>query len=164
MKRSFNLGRLPSGTPHVINYRVTAAQTFKKGALLVDVAAGTVSECGADPVSVLGIAGEDAFSKPGGTGIANDPTYITGGNNNEVAVLVADRSQIFTCRGVSGATDPATPTLSNVGEQYGVVKDADGSWSLDLLETINVVCEIVDIDIDRKLFLVKFLESVLALP
>lgn len=162
--RSFNIGRLPSGTPNCINYRYTAAQTFKKGALVVDVAAGTVSECGADPASVLGVAMEDAGSKPGGTGMINAPTQITGGNNNEVVVAIADRSQVFTCRGVNGGTDPVTPAITNIGEEYGVAKDADGMWYLDLAETVAKVCEIVDIDIDNNLFLVKFREAVLALP
>lgn len=163
MARGFNLGRIPSGTPNVISVRYTAAQTFKKGALVVDTAAGTVSECGADPTRVYGVAMEDAGSKPGGTGIANNPSYVTGGNNNEVSVCVADRSQVFTCRGVNGGTDPVTPAVTNVGESYGVAK-VGNDWVLDLAETTTKVCEIVDIDIDNNLFLVKFLEAVLALP
>lgn len=163
MARGFNLGRLPSGTPNIVSYKYTASQTFKKGALVVDVAAGTVSECGADPASVLGVALEAAGSKPGGTGIANSPSYITGGSNNEVSVCIADRSQVFTCRGVNGGTDPSTPAQTNIGEEYGVAKVND-DWVLDLAETTAKVCEIVDIDIDQKLFLVKFREAVLALP
>ena len=163
MGRIFNIARLPSGTPNIINYRYTAAQTFTKGALLVDVAAGTVQECAADPTSVIGIALEAAGSKPGGTGIANSPSYITGGNNNEVAVAIADRSQMFSCRGVSGATDPVTPALTNIGEVYGVAKTGN-DWVLDLAETTTTVCEVVDIDIDNKIFFVKFREAVLATP
>lgn len=164
MKRSFNLGRLPSGTPNIINFKYTAGQTFVKGALVVDTAAGTISECGADPVSILGIAQEAAASKAGNTGIANAPTIITGGNRDEVAVAVADRSQVFTCRGVNGGTDPVTPLVTNIGENYGVAKDADGSWYLDLAEVTVMQFEVVDIDIDNKLFFVKIMESRIALP
>lgn len=164
MGRSFNIGRLPTGTPDIISYQYTSGQTFKKGALVVDVAAGTISECGADPTTgVLGVALEDANSRPGGAGIMGDPSYITGGNKNEVSVAVASRSALFSCRGVNGATDPVTPTVSHIGEQYGVVKSGD-DWCLDEAETVNVVVEVVDVDIDQKIFFVKFLEAVLALP
>ena len=163
MGRRFNLGRIPSGTPNIISVRVTAAQTFKKGALLVDTAAGTVSECGADPARIYGVAQEDAFSKPGGTGIANSPSVITGGQNNECSVAIADRSQVFTCRGVNGGTDPVTPLQTHVGETYGVAKTGN-DWVLDLAEVTVMSCEIVDIDADNFLFFVKFRESFLALP
>lgn len=162
MGRSFNLGRTVSGTPNIVNYQYTAGQTFKKGALVVDVAAGTISECGADPVSVLGVALEAAGSKPGGTGIANSPSVITGGNNNEVAVAVCDRSQVFTCRGINGATDPVTPLITNIGETYGVAK-VGNDWVLDLAEITVMSFEIVDVDIDNKIFFVKVMESRIAL-
>jgi hypothetical protein len=163
MGRRFNIARLPSGTPNIISVRVTAAQTFKKGALLVDTAAGTVSECGADPVRVYGVAMEDAFSKPGGTGIANSPSIITGGNNNECSVAIADRSQVFSCRGVNGGTDPVVPLQTHIGETYGVAK-VGNDWVLDLAEVTVMPCEIVDIDVDNNLFLVKFREASIALP
>lgn len=161
MARGFNLGRTPSGTPNTQSIAVTAAQTFKKGALVIDTAAGTISECGADPAAVLGVAQQDAFSGLG-YDMANSPTVVTG-RSNEIVVAIADRSQIFTCRGKNGGTDPVTPLQTNIGEQYGVVKVSD-DWVLDISETVAVVCEVVDIDVDQKIFFVKFLESVLALP
>ncbi len=161
MARGFNLGRTPSGTPNTQSIAVTAAQTFKKGALLVDTAAGTVSECGADPTSVLGVAQMDAFAGLG-YDMANSPAVVTG-RSNECVVAIADRSQIFTCRGVNGGTDPVTPAQTNIGEVYGVAK-VSTDWVLDLAETTTTVCEIVDIDIDNKIFFVKFREAVLALP
>jgi len=161
MGRSFNIGRTPSGTPNSQSIAVTAAQAFKKGALVVDTAAGTVSECGADPVSVLGVAMADAFSGLG-YDMANSPTVVTG-RSNETVIAIADRSQIFTCRGVNGATDPVTPLQTNIGEVYGVAK-VGTDWVLDLAEVTTTVCEIVDIDVDLKIFFVKFREAVLALP
>lgn len=164
MARGFGLGRLPSGTPNIISYKYTAAQTFKKGALLVDASAGTVEEfAGGTNAVVLGVALEAVGSKPGGTGIANSPSYITGGNNNEVSVAIADRSQVFTCRGITSVLDPLTPTQTMIGEQYGVAKVVD-DWVLDQDEVTTKIVEIVDIDIDQKIFSVKFLEAVLALP
>jgi hypothetical protein len=66
-------------------------------------------------------------------------------------------------RGVNGGTDPVTPAQTNINEQYGVVKTGD-DWVLDLAETVAKVFEIVDIDIDNKIFFCKFLESVISLP
>lgn len=161
MARGFNVGRTPSGTPNVVAMRVTAAQTFQKGALVVDTAAGTISECGADPAAVLGVAMQGAFTGPGNNN-ADSPAVVTG-QSVECSVCIADRSQVFTCRGVNGGTDPVTPLITNIGEEYGVAK-VGNDWVLDLAETVAKVCEIVDIDIDNKIFFVKFREAVLALP
>jgi hypothetical protein len=161
MPRSFNIARTPSGTPNVQALRVTAGQTFKKYALVVDTAAGTISECGADPASVLGVSMQGAFTGPGNNN-ADSPVVVTG-QSVECSVCIADRSAIFSCRGVNGGTDPVTPAITNIGEVYGVAKVAD-DWVLDLAETTATVCEVVDIDIDNKIVLVKFREAVLALP
>jgi hypothetical protein len=162
MARGFNIARLPSGTPNIISYKYDSAQTFIAGALVVDAADGEIEECGADPVAVLGVALEAANSRPGGSGIPFAPSYTTGGQKTEVSVAVADRSTVFSCRGKNGATDPTTPAVTDIGEQFGVVKSTE--WCLDLSDTVNVVCEVVDIDIDNKIYFVKFLEARLALP
>lgn len=163
MARSFNIARLPSGTPNIQSVAVTAAQSFKKGALVVDVSAGTISEFGGGTDAVvLGVALEPAFSKPGND-MNFSPTVITGGNPTECSIALADRTNVFSCRGVNGGTDPVTPTQTMVGEDYGVLKVGD-DWCLDLAETTTKICTIVDIDIEQKIFFVKFLEAVLSLP
>lgn len=163
MARGFNLARLPSGTPNIQSMRVTAAQTFKKGALVIDVAAGTISECGADPTAILGIAMEDAFSKPGNTGMVNAPTIVTGGQANECSILICDRSAIYSCRAVNGGTDPVMPTQTMIGETYGCAKSGV-DWYLDIAEVTVMQWKIVDIDIDNKIFFVKIMESRISLP
>lgn len=163
MARGFNIARLPTGTPNIISVTFTAAQTFKKGALVVDTAAGTVSECGADPARIYGVAMEAANTKPGGTGIANSPSIITGGQYKEVSVAIADRVTVFSCRGVNGGTDPVVPLQTHIGETYGVAK-VGNDWVLDLAEVTIMSCEVVDIDVDNNIFFVKFRESFLALP
>lgn len=162
MGRSFNTGRFPNGdAPSILAVRYTTGQTFKKGALLYFTAAGTVSECGADPTSVAGVALQDAASEPG-AGAANSPTVITG-YSQEISMAVADRSTVFTCRGINGGTDPVTPLITHQQEAYGVAKVGE-DWVLDLAETTTTVCMVVDFDIDAKIFFVKFREAVLALP
>ena len=75
MPRGFNIAKLPSGTPNIISYKYDSAETFKAGALVVDAADGEITECGADPTSVLGVALEAAGSRPGGTGIPFNPSF-----------------------------------------------------------------------------------------
>ncbi len=162
MARGINIARIPGQSPNIQSMVVTAAQTFKKGALVIDVSAGTISECGADPSAVLGVAMEAAFTKPGNS-MNFSPSYITGGAPTECSIAIADRRTVFSMRGVNGGTDPVTPTQTMVGESYGVAKSGD-DWYLDIAETSAKVFKIVDIDIDNKIFFCKFLEAVLSLP
>ena len=164
MGRRFNIARLPVGTPNIISIVYTVGQVFQKGALVVDTAAGTVSECAANPARVYGVAMETCNTKPGGLGIANNPSIITGGQYKEVSVALADRVTVFSCRGVNGGTDPVVPLQTHIGESYGVLKTGGGDWVMDLSNTTNLVVEIVDIDVDYNIFFVKFLQAVLALP
>ncbi len=161
MARGFNLARTPSGTPNTQSIVATAAQVFKKGALLIDSAAGTVSECGADPAAILGVAMMDAFSGLG-YDMANSPAVVTG-RSGECVVAICDRSAIFSCRAINGATDPVTPLQTHVGESYGVAK-VGTDWVLDIAEVTVKSFKIVDIDIDNKIFFVKLNEAFLSLP
>jgi hypothetical protein len=147
--------------PMVLSVGYTTGQTFKKGALLVYVAAGTVSECAADPAAVAGVALEAAASKPG-YDAANSPASVTG-RVQEVSMGVADRLTIWSMRGINGGTDPLTPTQTMINENYGVAKVGD-DWVLDQAETGAPVFAVVDIDIENRMFFCKFLEAVLDLP
>jgi hypothetical protein len=67
-------------------------------------------------------------------------------------------------RGKSAAGgDPLLPAQTHINEQYGVVKVGD-DWVLDIDEVTAKVFEVVDIDIDNRIFFCKFLEAVLSLP
>lgn len=161
MARGFNIARLPTGTPNIESIAYTAGQTFKVGALVIDTAAGTVSECGADPAAILGVALQGAGTGPGFDN-AGTPSVVTG-QRTEVSVALADRTTVFSCRGVNGGTDPVTPLQTHIGETYGVAK-VGNDWVLDLAEVTVMSCKVVDIDIDNKIFFVKFREAFLSLP
>jgi hypothetical protein len=135
------------------------AETFKGGALLVIDANGELTECGADPAVVDAVALEAVGTKPGWQ-MANSPTVITG-RVQETSAVMANSHTIFSMRGVNGGTDPVTPAVTNIDEEYGVAKDGSGIWTLDLAETSAKVFKIVDIDIDNKIFFCRFLASVI---
>ena len=157
MGRSFNTGRFPVGeAPSILALPVKTGQTFKRLALVVLDGDGLLTECGADPASILGVALQGAFTGPG-YDAANTPTVITG-RSNECSVAIANDATVFSCRGVNGGTDPVTPTATMVNEDYGVVKVGD-DWCLDLADAVATRAKIVDIDIDNKVFFVKILEA-----
>jgi hypothetical protein len=94
MGRSFNTGRFPSGeAPSILSIAYTAGQVFKRGALVKQTAAGTISERTAVADKVSGVALQDAGSGYAGNA-ANSPSVITG-QNLEVSVAIADATYCF---------------------------------------------------------------------
>ncbi len=163
MGRRFQPARGAKTVPQVVSYAYTTGQVFVKGAVVIDVAAGTISECGADPVAIRGVALEAAGSKPG-YGVANaDVATVFTGRLQEVSVAVADRVTEFSGRAVNGATDPVLPLQTHIGEKYGLAK-VGSDWVIDMAEVATVSIEITDIRPEDNAFLFKFLEAVLATP
>jgi hypothetical protein len=162
MGRSFNTARFPNGeAPSILAIVPTAAQTFKKGALVKQTGAGTISERTAVTDKVSGVALQDAFSGYGANA-ANSPTVITGSPSKSagsVSVAIADKSTVFSCRGVNGGTDPAIPVQANIGVTYGVLKTGGGDWVLDLANTTNLVAQVQDIDAALNIFFVKITDA-----
>lgn len=148
--------------PYVQSIPYTSGQTFKKGALVVFDGSQTLVECGSTPTAATGVALEGAATRPG-YDAANSPTVVTG-RKAEVSVAMANRTTVFSMRGVNGGTDPVTPAQSNVNVKYGVAKGSDGSWYLNIADTSNLMFEVIDVDIDNKIFFCKFLEAALVLP
>lgn len=164
MGRSFQPARRAGGTvPRVQSIAYTTGQTFTKGALLIDVAAGTASECAADPTAVLGVALEGAGTKPGYDVANSSQLTVATGRLQEVSMAVADREQEFSGRAVNGGTDPVVPLQTHVGEEYGVAK-VGNDWVIDMAETAAKVVHITDIRPEDNAFLFKFLEAVMASP
>lgn len=153
--RHITVARTVSGTvPRITSRKYKTGETFKAGALLVLDANGELTECAADPAEVTCIAAEGAGTRPGYQA-ANNPTIVTG-RNQEVSSFDADDNNILAVQSVAGTT----PQQTNVNEQYGAAKDANGIWGIDLAETTTKVFEVVDIDVDKKIFFCKVIESV----
>ena len=163
MGRKFYPADFPGNSPRIQRMAVTAAQTFKAGALVLTSAAGTISECGADPATITGVALQDAFSGPG-YNAADTPTVVTG-RDSDISVAIATRDTIFSGRGINGGTDPVIPLQTHIGETYGVAKTGD-DWVIDFAEVTTMSVEVVDIDLTMgtNMFFFKFRESFLDQP
>lgn len=163
MARFIQPARLPGSNAAAFPVRrgkYKTAETWTKGALLVLDANGELTECGADPTLVSGVALEEPGKGPGFE-IAGGVTQVTG-RDQEVSYVPADDRVIYSMRAVNGGTDPVTPTQTHIGESYGALADANGVWTLDIAETTTLVFTIVDIDIDNKIFYCKFHSTALS--
>ncbi len=153
--KGFYAARTTSGSvPRIVSRPYKTGEAIIRGSVCVLDANGDLTLCGADPAEVTGIAAEGAGTRPG-YDAANSPTVVTG-RKQELSLLEANGDTIFA--GVSAAG--TAPTKAHVDNQYGIAKDANGDWGVDLTDTTNKVVEIVDIDIDRGLFFFKILETV----
>lgn len=168
MSRFFQPARIPgagAAAPYGQSLIFTTGQTFKKGAVLIYVAAGTVSEGAADPViNIAGIALGAAGSKPGNEPANASQVLQVTGIQQEVSVAMADSKTVFSGRYVTVAGgDPTTPTQTLINENRGLVKTADGSWAVDGDETTALSVRIKDFDADLKIVFFTFLPSALLL-
>ena len=132
--------------PQIRSYPVTAGQTFIAGAL-VYLTSGAVSECGADPAAILGIALCSA---------ANKTLYA----NSEIPVACLTPEVLCV---MSSST---TPTASHPGVVYGIVKST--YWKVDTSDTTNERIAVVDFsphtgNAGQEWFIVKFLGDYLQL-
>lgn len=118
-------------------YDLASGQTFLEGAAVV-LANGEVSECSADPATVLGFALHDAGADP---------------FNTKILVAVAKAHSTFFIEG------DRAPTAADIGDVYGIAKDVDGIWHLDTTDTSNTRVEVVDVDLVRGLFEVEILAA-----
>src|SRR6266849_2711873 len=95
-----------SGVPDVSSMFFTTGQTFKNGAVLIpDAATGRVIEGASAAVTVIGVALEDAGSKPGLSLNFDSLVLARTGNVQEVSVAKANRTTVFSSRLINGATD-----------------------------------------------------------
>jgi hypothetical protein len=63
-------------------------------------------------------------------------------NDGRIGFEVANNDNVF--RGQVGPSQ--TASQANVGLKYGMTKDSDGQWYVDLTDTSDIVCQIVKLD------------------
>lgn len=107
------------------------SQSFVVGDL-VYVNSGAVTLCGSDPSTICGIA-----LKAG--------TNVTSGNA-VIPIMVLDGDTEFTMSLYHGTAASATVSDESLklSVAYGIVKNADGKWCVDLSETGSTRVEITD--------------------
>ena len=119
-------------------YTEEAAQTFKLGAAVLLNGSQNIAECGADPAAILGFAAHPATK--------NIPA-------TKDLVWKASEGQKFLMAGTSN------PVKANIGQSYGIVKDANGIWIVDITDTVATRLYVHNVDLDRNLFLVSVLAA-----
>jgi hypothetical protein len=118
---------------------LAAAQTFKLGALVLLDGSANVTECGADPATIYGIAAHDAGKDP------QDATKVI------LYKLFEGQKFWMQCS--------ADPVAANRGISYGVAKDADGVWYVDFTDTVATRVYVHDVDTATKRVLVSVLAA-----
>lgn len=116
-------------------------ETYKQGALVVLDGNGDVTECGADPALIYGISDGPAGLHPEGS----LKTIITKLGNGQKAWMPFS------------VTTPTKALYQN--KEFGVVKDGDGIWTIDVAEVVNTRVFVHYVDEDMKLGLVSVLAA-----
>ena len=125
-----------------IHYAVKSGEDFILGAPLT-INAGEVDEIDTNDVTlIVGVAGA-ADASAYGYDMADSPTVITG-RANTVPVWRATRDVVFVGQLSNGTTSLVVPDAANVGEDYGVIRQSDGTWTIDEADTTNVVATVID--------------------
>ncbi len=136
---------VPNGRHNRIEeFTIASGETYTNGAILLLDSGEDVAEVGADPTALLGIA---LGSAAAGVGNHVDPTLQL--------VCIAEEMTTFI---MSGDNDPVK---ADINQDYGVVADGDGIWTVDGTETTALVVHVLNIDLLRNLYIIKFLATVL---
>jgi len=147
-----------SSDPYVFEGRVAIADVSQAGEFVV-WSAGTISECGANPASILGIIlGEAAASKKQ---LANNKPQPYKSTSTYTLVPIAVLSP-DTIVGLSSSTVPveATHRYNTYGITLLTVNSFWNYWQLDISKTgANARALVVDIDSTNGIFYVRFLPA-----
>lgn len=122
----------------VRQYTEAAAQSFAIGAAVVLDGSQNVTECGADPATILGFSAHRAG--------ANIPA-------TRDLIHVASEGQKFWMQATSN------PAYANTNVAYGLVRAASGIWLVDFTDVVNTRVYVHYVDTDRNLVLVSVREA-----
>lgn len=127
------------GTVQCRHYPVKSGEDFVQGAPLT-INAGEVDEVDTNDVTlIVGVAGaEDASAFGYGASDHPDSRFVTGRANN-VPVYIANRSTVFSGQLSNGTTSLVVPDAANVGVSYGIIRQSDGTWTVDEADTTTLV-------------------------
>lgn len=118
-----------------------AAQSYKQGAFVVLDGSLNVTECGADPALIFGIAAGPAGKHPEG---ATATTIFRAEANTKFMLPFS----------------VAAPTkAAHENKAFGIVKDADGIWTIDTTDTVATRVWVEQVDVDTKMGLCHVLSA-----
>lgn len=174
MGRVLKYARGAKTIPTVNSGVFDVAETFIKGAVLGINADGEVIElssgAGVGANSVVGVSLEDVFSKPG-FNVANDNKVVwRTGTAMEVSYidLLQEPRTIFSGRLTDGAGVDVPLTQAIIGESRGLLRLANGEWTVNNADVTNDAVQIVDIVLNvgaaaaGNYVLFRFLDAVIA--
>lgn len=136
------------GTRRIRQFSIAVASTYKLGAAVLLDAGEDLIEAGADPASILGFAAAPVTSGKLVGELADSSTDIGG-----APVQLAEEGRLFWMAGDSN------PVKADINQKFGLVKDADGIWTVDKTDIVNTKVHVHDVDLDRNLFLVSVLAA-----
>lgn len=165
MGRIFRPARREGTTvPTIRSMKYKTGEAIIEGSLTVTDANGEQTLCGADPVTVRGVALQAAGRELGKAFDFDSQVVARTGYSQNLSIAIAENNVEFSGRMVNGGTDPVAPLQTHIGEQYGVLKTAANEWVIDQADAVNVVIEITDIveaqGGDPGFHIFKFLDSV----
>jgi len=117
-----------------VTYPLGASQDFQKGAPALLTSDGTVDEAGANPAVILGFFTADAAQYTW-----QDDTI---GHVNP-AVPVALATGVF-----RGTLEGTVNLATDLNDEFGLVEDATGYWTVDRSQTTTVRVKVIGFDDD----------------
>lgn len=127
------------GAPLTARHPLASGETFKAGDFVVLNSSEEIEEVdSADETPVYGIANENAAD-------VIEEGYVT--------------VTVFTPNLVIAIQGDNAPVAGDVNQEYGYVEDGDGVYTIDGTDTTNAVLRVLDIDIERELYLCTILAA-----
>lgn len=104
---------ISGNSPQVLTLPEAASAQFKKGEM-VYLAGGYVTECGANPALILGMADEDGHNSTVGA--------------YNVAVVIANMDTIFEIHKTDSSGSGAATAVTDVGKELAMYRDTSNNW------------------------------------
>jgi hypothetical protein len=105
---------ISGNSPQVLTLPEAASAAFKKGEM-VYLSGGYVTECGANPALILGMADEDAHAG------ATNGLY-------SCAVVIANMDTIFEIHKTNSSGSGAVTAVTDVGKEFAMYRDTSNNW------------------------------------
>ena len=140
-------------TRMVQKYNIKAAEAWALGAAVVLDATPELTECGADPLVILGFAEEPVFAGDRAGDRKGTTTGNLAGFSLGASVAIAEEGRKFW---LDGDNDPVA---GDVNQSYGIAVDGDGVWYVDGTDAVNQRVYVHDVDLDTKRYLVSVLAA-----